>query len=63
MICVGWSCSWVMKAISKIKPKMNIIGIIPLTENEWDKAYRPGDILKAYNGKTIEVLNTDAKGD
>ena len=53
----------VMKAISKIKPKMNIIGIIPSTENmSGDKAYRPGDILKAYNGKTIEVLNTDAEG-
>ena len=53
----------VMKAISKIKPKMNIIGIIPSTENmSGDRAYRPGDILKAYNGKTIEVLNTDAEG-
>ena len=42
---------------------MNIIGIIPSTENmSGDKAYRPGDILKAYNGKTIEVLNTDAEG-
>ncbi|MAQ73654.1 MAG: aminopeptidase, partial [Candidatus Marinimicrobia bacterium] len=53
----------VMKTISELKPKMNIIGIIPSTENmSGDKAYRPGDILKAYNGKTIEVLNTDAEG-
>ena len=53
----------VMKTVSKLKPKMNIIGIIPSTENmSGDKAYRPGDILTAYNGKTIEVLNTDAEG-
>jgi leucyl aminopeptidase len=53
----------VMKTIFELKPKMNIVGIIPSTENmSGDKAYRPGDILKAYNGKTIEVLNTDAEG-
>jgi len=53
----------VMKIIETLKPKMNIIGIIPSTENmSGDKAYRPGDVLKAYNGKTIEVLNTDAEG-
>ena len=53
----------VMKAIATLSPKMNIVGIIPSTENmSGDKAYRPGDILKAYNGKTIEVLNTDAEG-
>ena len=53
----------VMKIIETLKPKMNVIGIIPSTENmSGDKAYRPGDVLKAYNGKTIEVLNTDAEG-
>ena len=53
----------VMKAIAALSPKMNIVGIIPSTENmSGDKAYRPGDILKAYNGKTIEILNTDAEG-
>ena len=53
----------VMKTISELKPKMNVVGIIPSTENmSGDKAYRPGDILNAYNGKTIEVLNTDAEG-
>ena len=53
----------VMKAVAELKPKMNIIGIIPSTENmSGDKAYRPGDVLTAYNGKTIEVLNTDAEG-
>ncbi len=53
----------VMKAVAASKPKMNVVGIIPSTENlSGAKAYKPGDILKAYNGKTIEVLNTDAEG-
>ena len=52
-----------MRAVSILKPKINLIGIIPSTENmSGDKAYRPGDVLTAYNGKTIEVLNTDAEG-
>lgn len=53
----------VMKAVSVLKPNMNIVGVVPSTENLLGgKAYKPGDILKAYNGKTIEVLNTDAEG-
>jgi leucyl aminopeptidase len=53
----------VFKAIAALKPEMNVVGIIPSTENLLGaKAYKPGDILKAYNGKTIEILNTDAEG-
>jgi len=53
----------VLKAISLLKPSINVVGIIPSTENlVGAKAYKPGDVLKAYNGKTIEVLNTDAEG-
>ena len=53
----------VMQAIAMLKPKLNVVGIIPSTENlSGAKAYKPGDILTAYNGKTIEVLNTDAEG-
>jgi len=52
-----------MKAIAALKPKMNVVCIVPSTENLLGaKAYKPGDILTAYNGKTIEVLNTDAEG-
>ena len=52
-----------MKAIAALKPKTNVVCIVPSTENLLGaKAYKPGDILKAYNGKTIEVLNTDAEG-
>ena len=53
----------VFKALAVLKPKLNIVGIVPSTENlVGAKAYKPGDILTAYNGKTIEVLNTDAEG-
>ena len=53
----------VLHALSILKPKINVVGIIPSTENlVGAKAFKPGDILTAYNGKTIEVLNTDAEG-
>lgn len=53
----------IMSAVAKLKPKLNIIAVVPSTENmSGGKAYKPGDILTAYNGKTIEILNTDAEG-
>ena len=53
----------VMKAVAELNPKLNIIFAIGATENmPGGKAQRPGDIVTAYNGKTIEVLNTDAEG-
>ena len=52
-----------MSALGKLKPKLNIVGIVPATENmPGGKATKPGDIVKAMNGKTIEVINTDAEG-
>ncbi len=52
-----------MSALGKIKPKLNVVGIVPATENmPGGKATKPGDIVKAMNGKTIEVINTDAEG-
>ncbi|HBN45725.1 MAG TPA: leucyl aminopeptidase [Candidatus Marinimicrobia bacterium] len=52
-----------MHAIAALKPKINVVAAISSTENlSGAKAYKPGDILTAYNGKTIEVLNTDAEG-
>jgi leucyl aminopeptidase len=48
---------------ASIKPKMNLIGAIPLVENmPSGKATRPGDIIRSYAGKTIEIGNTDAEG-
>ena len=53
----------VMQAIGAIKPKLNVIGIAPCTENmPGGKATKPGDVVYAMNGKSIEVLNTDAEG-
>ena len=53
----------VFKALSLLKPAINVVGIIPATENlNGGKAYKPGDVLTAYNGKTMEILNTDAEG-
>lgn len=50
-------------AVAELKPDMNVIGILPLAENlPSGQAYRPGDIVRAYGGKTIEIGNTDAEG-
>jgi leucyl aminopeptidase len=52
-----------VKAISELGLRVNVIGITPLTENlTGGSAQKPGDVMRAYNGKTIEVLNTDAEG-
>lgn len=49
--------------IGQLQPRMEIHGIIAAVENmPSGKAIRPGDIVKASNGKTIEILNTDAEG-
>jgi leucyl aminopeptidase len=52
-----------MAACGRLGVKVRVIGYMPLTENmPGDAATRPGDILRIRNGKTIEVLNTDAEG-
>lgn len=52
-----------MKTIGELKPKINVIGVVPAAENKTGaEAYVPGDIIKMYNGKTVEVHNTDAEG-
>ena len=52
-----------MLAIEKLKLKVNVTGLVPSSENmPGQSANKPGDILKARNGKTMEVLNTDAEG-
>lgn len=52
-----------MHALAARKAKANVIGIIGLVENMPDgNAQRPGDIVKAMSGTTIEILNTDAEG-
>ncbi len=50
-------------AIAQLKPKVNVVAIVPATENlPGGGALKPGDILTAMNGKTIEVVTTDAEG-
>ena len=52
-----------LSAIAQLKPKVNVAAVIPATENlPGGNALKPGDVLKAMNGKTIEVVNTDAEG-
>jgi leucyl aminopeptidase len=52
-----------MEAIAELKPKRRVIGLVGSVENMISgRAQRPGDIVQARNGKTIEVLNTDAEG-
>ncbi|SHM75629.1 leucyl aminopeptidase [Roseibium suaedae] len=52
-----------MHALAGRKAKVNVVGVIGLVENMPDAgAYRPGDILTAMSGTTIEILNTDAEG-
>jgi leucyl aminopeptidase len=52
-----------MLAIAELKPKVNVIGIVPTTENmPSGKAIKPGDVVTGSGGKTIEIINTDAEG-
>ena len=52
-----------MKSLALRKAKVNVVGVVGLVENMVSgNAQRPGDIVKSYSGKTIEILNTDAEG-
>ena len=52
-----------MRAIARLKPKVNVIAAIPSAENmPSGSAQKPGDVITHYGGKTSEVLNTDAEG-
>ncbi len=52
-----------MKSLALRKAKINAVGVVGLVENMVSgNAQRPGDIVKSYSGKTIEILNTDAEG-
>ena len=53
----------IIEACSRLKLPLNLIVVTPLCENMIDAAsYRPDDVLKAYNGMTVEIKNTDAEG-
>ena len=59
----GASVIGAMQIISQFKPRINVTGMVAATENmPGGSAQRPGDVVTAMNGKTIEVINTDAEG-
>jgi leucyl aminopeptidase len=59
----GASVIAALGAIARLKPQVNVIGVVPATENmPGGSATKPGDVLKTMTGKTIEVINTDAEG-
>jgi len=61
--CGGCTVLGIMKTVSELRLPVNVVGIIPSVENmPGGESYRPGDIIKLYNGKTAEILNTDAEG-
>ena len=52
-----------MQAIAQLKPPIPVLGVVPATENlPSGKATKPGDVVRAMTGKTIEIINTDAEG-
>ena len=52
-----------MRAIAQLKPSIPVLGVVPCSENlPSGKATKPGDVVTAMTGKTIEVINTDAEG-
>jgi leucyl aminopeptidase len=52
-----------MKAIAALKPDIAVVGVVPLVENmPGGRAMRPGDVVRGAEGKTVEVLDTDAEG-
>jgi len=62
-MCGAASVFGTLKAVAEMKLPLNIVGIIPTTENLPDgQASKPGDIVTSMSGQTIEILNTDAEG-
>lgn len=61
--CGGCVVLGIMKAVSELKLPISLVGIIPSVENmPGGNSYRPGDIIKMYNEKMVEIINTDAEG-
>ncbi len=61
--CGGAAVLGAMLAIAKLGVKRNVIGLIPAAENmPGSAAYRPGDIVTCYDGRHVEIVNTDAEG-
>ena len=62
-MCGAASVLGVFRALGELKPKINVIGLIPSCENMPDgRAVKPGDVVTSMSGQTVEILNTDAEG-
>lgn len=62
-MCGAASVLGVFRALAELKPKINVVGLIPACENmPGGKAVKPGDVVTSMSGQTIEILNTDAEG-
>ena len=62
-MCGAASVLGTMKAVGEMRLPVNVVGIVPTTENmPGGRAMRPGDVIRGASGRTVEVLNTDAEG-
>jgi leucyl aminopeptidase len=62
-MCGGAAVLGLVHLLRSRKPRVNVLALVPATDNmPGGDAYRPGDIVKARNGKTIEIISTDAEG-
>jgi leucyl aminopeptidase len=62
-MCGAASVLGTLRAIAELKPRINVVGVVPACENlPSGRANKPGDIVTSMSGQTIEVLNTDAEG-
>jgi leucyl aminopeptidase len=62
-MCGAASVLGTMKAVALMKLPLNVVGIVPATENmPGGNAVKPGDVVTTMSGKTVEILNTDAEG-
>lgn len=52
-----------MQVLAELRPRCNVVALLPFAENlPGGRAQRPGDVIRTYSGKTVEVINTDAEG-
>lgn len=62
-MCGGASVIGAMSAVAQLKPNINVLGLVPASENmPSGTAYRPGDVVETMDGKTVEIITTDAEG-
>ena len=62
-MCGAASVLGVFEALGQLQPEVNVVGLIPTTENmPSGSAVKPGDVVTSMSGQTIEILNTDAEG-